>query len=171
MSTFPFLLMRNSNILNRVYPTHKKIDRLLEAVKISILWSTVFCVIFGLMLALSPAAIVSRFTKNDTEMIRIGAASLRANGLSIMLFGFHTVYSSLFLALGKGREGFLLGASRQGICFIPAILLLPAVWGLNGLVYAAPIADILSAILTAFMAVPLHKRLNTMRKPETPLRQ
>ena len=80
-------------------------------------------------------------------------------------------YSSLLLALGKGREGFLLGASRQGICFIPAILLLPTVWGLNGLVYAAPIADIPSAILTAFMAVPLHKRLNTMRKPETPLRQ
>lgn len=149
----------------------KKIDRLLEAVKISILWSTIFCVIFGSMLALFPAAIISQFTKSDAEMIRIGAASLRANGISIMLFGFHTVYSSLFLALGKSREGFLLGASRQGICFIPVILLLPAVWGLNGILYAAPIADVLSAVLTAFMAVPLHKMLNTMRRPETPLRQ
>lgn len=149
----------------------KKIDRLLEAVKISILWSTIFCVIFGSILALFPAAIISQFTKSDAEMIRIGAASLRANGISIMLFGFHTVYSSLFLALGKSREGFLLGASRQGICFIPVILLLPAVWGLNGILYAAPIADVLSAVLTAFMAVPLHKMLNTMRRPETPLRQ
>lgn len=149
----------------------KKIDRLLEAVKISILWSTIFCVIFGSILALFPAAIISQFTKSDAEMIRIGAASLRANGISIMLFGFHTVYSSLFLALGKSREGFLLGASRQGICFIPVILLLPAVWGLNGILYAAPIADVLSAVLTAFMAVPLHKMPNTMRKPKTPLRQ
>ena len=142
----------------------KKFDRLREAIKTSILWSTVFCVIFGVILALFPAAIVSRFTKGDAEMIRIGAASLRANGISIMLFGFYTVYSSLFLALGKGREGFILGACRQGICFIPVILLLPIVWGLNGIMYAQPIADMLSAVITVFMAIPLHKKLNEMQK-------
>ena len=142
----------------------KKFDRLREAIKTSILWSTVFCVIFGVILALFPAVIVSQFTKGDAEMIRIGAASLRANGISIMLFGFYTVYSSLFLALGKGREGFILGACRQGICFIPVILLLPIVWGLNGIMYAQPIADVLSAVITVFMAIPLHKKLNEMQK-------
>ncbi len=142
----------------------KKFDRLREAIKTSILWSTVFCVIFGVILALFPTAIVSQFTKGDAEMIRIGAASLRANGITIMLFGFYTVYSSLFLALGKGREGFILGALRQGICFIPVILLLPIVWGLNGIMYAQPIADVLSAVITVFMAIPLHKRLNEMQK-------
>ncbi|MEY8518286.1 MATE family efflux transporter [Lachnospiraceae bacterium 29-84] len=142
----------------------KKFDRLREAIKTSILWSTVFCVIFGVILALFPAAIVSQFTKGDAEMIRIGAASLRANGISIMLFGFYTVYSSLFLALGKGREGFILGACRQGICFIPVILLLPIVWGLNGILYAQPIADVLSAVITVFMAIPLHKKLNEMQR-------
>ena len=142
----------------------KKFDRLREAIKTSILWSTVFCVIFGVILALFPTAIVSQFTKGDAGMIRIGAASLRANGISIMLFGFYTVYSSLFLALGKGREGFILGACRQGICFIPVILLLPIVWGLNGIMYAQPIADVLSAVITVFMAIPLHKKLNEMQK-------
>ena len=142
----------------------KKFDRLREAIKTSILWSTVFCVIFGVILALFPTAIVSQFTKGDAEMIRIGAASLKANGISIMLFGFYTVYSSLFLALGKGREGFILGACRQGICFIPVILLLPMVWGLNGIMYAQPIADVLSAVITVFMAIPLHKKLNEMQK-------
>ena len=145
----------------------KKFDRLREAIKTSILWSTVFCVIFGVILALFPTAIVSRFTKGDAEMIRIGAASLRANGISIMLFGFYTVYSSLFLALGKGREGFILGACRQGICFIPVILLLPMVWGLNGIMYAQPIADVLSAAITVFMAIPLHKKLNEMQRKTT----
>lgn len=145
----------------------KKFDRLREAIKISILWSTVFCVVFGLVLALFPAAIVSQFTKGDAEMIRIGAASLRANGISIMLFGFYTVYSSLFLALGKGREGFILGACRQGICFIPVILLLPMVRGLNGILYAQPIADVFSAIITVFMAIPLHRKLNDMQKQVT----
>lgn len=142
----------------------KKFDRLREAIKTSILWSTAFCVIFGVILALFPTAIVSQFTKGDAEMIRIGAASLRANGISIMLFGFYTVYSSLFLALGKGREGFILGACRQGICFIPVILLLPMLWGLNGILYAQPIADVLSAIITVFMALPLHEKLNEMQK-------
>ena len=120
--------------------------------------------IFGLVLTLFSTAIVSQFTKGDAEMIRIGATSLKANGITIMLFGFYTVYSSLFLALGKGREGFILGACRQGICFIPVILLLPMVWGLNGILYAQPIADVLSAIITVFMAIPLHKRLNEMQK-------
>ena len=142
----------------------KKFDRLRESIKTSIVWSTVFCVIFGLILALFPEAIVSQFTKGDAEMIRIGAASLRANGISIMLFGFYTVYSSLFLALGKGREGFILGACRQGICFIPVILLFPIVWGLNGILYAQPIADVLSAIVTVLIAIPLHKKLNEMQQ-------
>lgn len=137
----------------------KKFDRLNEAIKTSIIWSTIFCVIFGLVLALFPSAIISLFTTNDTEMIRIGQASLRANGLSIMLFGFYTVYSSLFLALGKGLEGFILGACRQGVCFVPVILVIPRIWGINGILYAQPIADVISAIITVFMAVNLHRKL------------
>lgn len=143
----------------------KKFDRLRRAIRTSILWSTVFCVVFGAVLALFPERIVSCFiprgqTASSVGMVRIGAVSLRANGLSVMLFGFHAVYSSLFLALGKGREGFILGACRQGICFIPVILFLPMVWGLNGVLYAQPIADVLAAVITLAMAIPLHKKLD-----------
>ncbi len=136
-------------------------NRLRSAIKISVLWATIFCTIFGLTLTLFPSAIVSQFTKGDMEMIRIGTASLRVNGITFMLFGFYTVYSSLFLALGKGKEGFLLGACRQGICFIPVILILPAIVGLNGILYAQSIADILSVIITVIMAISLHKKLDT----------
>lgn len=115
--------------------------------------------IAGLAFSLFSTAIVSQFTAGNTEMIRTGANSLRINGITFMLFGYYTVYSSLFLALGKGKEGFLLGACRQGICFIPVILILPTVWGLNGILYAQPIADVLSALITVFMAIPLHKNL------------
>ena len=65
------------------------------------------------------------------RMIHIGASSLRVNGITFMLFGYYTVYSSLFLALGKGKEGFILGACRQGICFIPVILIFPFIWGIK----------------------------------------
>ena len=101
------------------------------------------------------------FTKDDVEMVRVGATALRANGLSFILFGFYTVYSFLFLVMGKAAEGCILGACRQGICFVPVILLLPTVWGLSGVLYAQPIADIISAIITAFMAIRLHKELNS----------
>ena len=137
----------------------RKFDRLQEAIKISILWSTVFCVIYGLILAIFSEGIISQFTKDDLEMIQAGTQSLRINGISFILFGFYTVYSSLFLALGKGLAGFILGACRQGICFVPVILIFPALWGINGILYVQPIADVLSAIITVFMALHLHKEL------------
>ena len=118
-----------------------------------------FCVIVGLLFSLFSTTIVSQFTTGNTEMIHIGSSSLRVNGITFMLFGYYTVYSSLFLALGKGKEGFILGSCRQGICFIPVILIFPFIWGLNGILYAQPIADVLSALITVFMAIPLHKSL------------
>lgn len=140
----------------------KKFDRLREAIRIALLWSTIFCIIFGLIAAIFPAQIMSLFTKEDVEMVRTGSAALRANGLSFVLFGFYTVYSFLFLVLGKAAEGCILGACRQGICFVPVILILPAVWGLSGVLYAQPIADVISAAVTAVMAVRLHRELRTM---------
>lgn len=137
----------------------KKFDRLHEAIKTSILWSTIFCIVFGLIAAIFPIQIMSLFTKGDMEMVRVGSTALRANGLSFIFFGFYTVYSFLFLVMGKATEGCILGACRQGICFIPVILLLPKVCDLSGVLYAQPIADILSAIVTIFMAVHLHKEL------------
>lgn len=80
-------------------------------------------------------------------------------GFSFFLFGFYTVYSSLFLALGKGTAGFILGACRQGICFIPVIFILPVIWGMGGILYAQPVADVISAIITVFMALHLHSEL------------
>lgn len=133
--------------------------RLREAVRTAVVWSTAFCGVFGLLLALFPAAVMSQFTKGDLELVRVGQAALRAGGLSFLLFGFYTVYSSLFLALGKAKEGFVLGACRQGLCFVPLILLLPRVWGLNGILYAQPAADVLSALLAVCMAAKLRREL------------
>lgn len=138
----------------------KKFYRLRQAIKTSILWSTIFCVVVGLLMSLFSAQIISQFTEGNAEMISVGKMSLMANGISFMLFGFYIVYSSLLLALGKGTAGFIIGALRQGICFVPVIILLPMVWGLNGILYAQAIADIVSALITVFMAVKLHKELD-----------
>lgn len=137
----------------------KKFDRLREAIKTSILWSTIFCVVVGLLMALFSTQVISQFANGNVDMIAVGEKSLMANGFSFFLFGFYTVYSSLFLALGKGTAGFILGACRQGICFVPVILILPVIWGMNGILYAQPIADVISAIITAFMALHLRREL------------
>ncbi len=57
----------------------RKFDRLHEAIRVSILMSTGFCIVFGLIAFLFSKNIVSLFTKNDLEMIQIGALALKAN--------------------------------------------------------------------------------------------
>ena len=142
----------------------KKYDRLGEAVKISIIWSTVFCAVFGLAAAVFSGPMISKFTKGDLDMIRVGRAALRINGLSFVLFGFYTVYSFLFLAMGKAKEGCFLGACRQGICFVPVILILPGIWGLNGILYAQPVADVAAALIAVGMAAYLRWKLAEEQK-------
>ena len=142
----------------------KKFDRLREAIKTSIIWSTSFCLVVGLVMAVFSTQIISQFTEEDTQMVLAGQKSLFANGITFILFGFYTVYSSLFLALGKGAAGFFLGACRQGVCFVPVILLLPMVWGMNGILYAQPIADVISVVITVFMALHLHRELSMAEK-------
>ena len=137
-----------------------KYDRLHEAIRIAILWSTAFCVIYGLIAIIFSRNIIALFTKSDLEMIHIGSKALRANGLSFMFFGFYTVYSFLFLVMGKAKEGAFLGACRQGICFLPCILILPALFGLDGILIAQPVADVLAAIITVFMARHLQNELS-----------
>ena len=143
----------------------EKYDRLCEAVRTAIIWSTVFCAVYGLTLALFSTAIISGFTKGDGEMIRAGRKALAANGCTFLLFGFYTVYSSLFLALGKAREGFILGACRQGICFVPVIWLLPSFIGMDGILFAQPVSDVISAAAAVIMAVRLHRELAHIKIP------
>lgn len=138
----------------------KKYTRLTEAIKTAILYSAIFCVIFGLVSVIFSGQIMSSFTSGDENMIQIGQQALRINGLSFMLFGVYTVYSFLFLVMGKAKEGCILGACRQGLCFFPVILLFPRIWGLNGVILAQPAADILSFVITVFMAIRFHQEIH-----------
>lgn len=138
----------------------KNYSRLTEAIKTAILYSTIFCVIFGLVSVIFSGQIMSSFTSGDENMIQIGQQALRINVLSFMLFGVYTVYSFLFLVMGKAKEGCILGACRQGLCFFPVILLFPRIWGLNGVILAQPAADILSFVITVFMAIRFHQEIH-----------
>ncbi|MDO4356579.1 MAG: MATE family efflux transporter [Clostridia bacterium] len=135
------------------------LSRLREAIRTAVIWTTLFCALLGLALICFPAPIMSLFAAGDAALIRVGQRALQLNGLSVTLFGFYTVYSSLFLALGRAKAGLFLGVCRQGICFLPAILLLPAAWGLNGILCAQPAADLAAALIAAVMAARLRRSL------------
>ncbi len=142
----------------------KNYDRVQEAMKVSLIWATAFCAIMALLMIVIPKQIVSLFSDNDAVLIDIGARMLRANGIVITLFGFEQVYMSLFLAMGRGREGGILSVSRQGLFFIPAILILPRLFGLDGIIWAQPAADLLTVILTAALAVGINKKLKVLKQ-------
>ena len=57
-------------------------------------------------------------------------------------------YFSVFFAMGRGKEVGVLNVSRQGIFFLPLIVVLPKFLGLDGIIYAQPAADVLSVLLT-----------------------
>ena len=57
-----------------------------------------------------------------------------------------------------------MGACRQGVCFVPVILILPFVWGINGIIYVQPVADVLSVMITIFMSLHLQKELTLTKE-------
>jgi putative MATE family efflux protein len=126
-------------------------DRLNGAVRISLFWSTGFCGLAALVMMLFPEGILSLFGTGNPAFLDAGARALRANGLTFPLFGFQIIYMTLFLALGRGREGGLLGVARQGLFFIPLILILPGRFGMTGVICAQPLADLLASALTALL--------------------
>lgn len=76
----------------------KKFDRLREAIKTSIIWSTSFCLVVGLVMAAFSTQIISQFTEGDVQMILAGQKSLFANGLTF-IFSVSTRYTPLYFLL------------------------------------------------------------------------
>ena len=140
----------------------KQYDRLMESVRVSLKWATTFCVIAAVVMFSFAPSIIGLFSQGAPMVIEIGSAALRANAVLFTLFGFSSIYMSLFLALGKGKEGSILSMSRQGIFFIPAILIMPLLLGLNGIIYAQPVSDLLTVILTAILSMRINKRIKRL---------
>lgn len=135
------------------------IGRLKEAIKTSLIWTTLFCTGAGLIYFIFAPSIISVFS-NDPTVVDISIKALRAMVILFPLFGFQVIYGTLFQALGKGKQAAVLSLSRQGIFLIPAILVLPNLLGLNGVLYAQPFADLCTILLTTFFAVKINHELN-----------
>lgn len=135
----------------------KQYSRLNETIRVSIRWTTVFCCISALLMIGFSPVILSWFSE-DPAVISMGSKALRANGVTFAFYGFALLYGALFLALGREEEGGLLSLSRQGFFFIPLILVLPKLGGMDGIVYAQPMADVLTILLTAVFALGIRRK-------------
>lgn len=134
----------------------QKYDRLDTSIKLALKWSTYFCITLAIIQILFANTLVSLFT-NDTKVLDIGISTLKAYSYVLPFFGFQIIYMTLFLTLGKAKEGFILSLGRQGMFLIPTIIILPRLFGLDGVIYAQPIADILTVILTLIYSLKIGK--------------
>lgn len=122
----------------------------------------VLVVLAVLAIILAPQ-IVQLFLKDNPEVTRIGALTLRLQCICVPLFAFTCLSNMMLQTLGIAGKATLLAASRQGLFFIPTVLGLEMLLGLTGVQMAQAIADVLSFLL----AVPLaFSVLNMLKQKE-----
>ena len=92
--------------------------------------------------------VISLFNR-DPELIKCGRSSIFAWFLAFPVVGFQIVGANFFQAIGKPKSAMFLSLTRQLILLMPAIIIFPKLWGVEGILYAAPFADLLSFLLTA----------------------
>ncbi|MDO4266456.1 MAG: MATE family efflux transporter [Eubacteriales bacterium] len=90
--------------------------------------------------------IIAVFRKEDAEVVAIGTLALRAQAVSLMCAGYLTMANMFTQTIGYSLHATIVSLLRQGIWYIPLILVLPQVFGLWGIVLAQPAADFLSFV-------------------------
>lgn len=133
----------------------KQFDRLKKSIHLCMSWSTIFCMIATIILIVFSNPIVALFGK-DIEMIGLASKALKLNALLFITFGFQMVYATLYLAIGKSLVGSILSLSRQGIFFFPLVVILPHLFGLTGIIFVQPMADLLTTIITIYFAIKIN---------------
>lgn len=141
----------------------KKMERVRETLKLAILVATLIIAIGWLATRLFPDILIRMFS-SDPELIAFGTRAIRIWFLFLPVIGFQIVSASYFQAVGRARLATFLTLSRQLIILIPAVIILPRFFGLTGILYAAPLADILSSVITGIWLSVELKRLNLIEE-------
>lgn len=114
-------------------------------------YATAFLVILAVVVFAAAPQIVGQFQKSDAAVIEIATFALRCQCVTFPLSAMVVMSNMLTQTIGKVGKASVLAMARQGLMFLPAILILPRLFGLTGLIFAQPTSDILSFAL----ALPL----------------
>ncbi len=137
-------------------------SRVLQAIKLSILYATAVMIIGFTLFQVIPAQLLWLFNPS-AAMLEIGVPAFRIISISFIFAGFCVVSGSVFQALGSGLPGMLESLARQLIVLLPLAYVLSARGGLGAVWWAYPLAEIVSVVMSiGFMRYFYIKRIKPL---------
>ncbi|WP_373212044.1 MATE family efflux transporter [Ruminococcus sp. 5_1_39BFAA] len=136
----------------------KKYGRVREAFWFCVKVSTAVLLVLAILGGICSGSLVGIFRK-DPEVIEIGTLALRFQCITFVLNGWIVMNNMMMQTMGKTTYASVLAASRQGLFFIPAILILPQFLGLLGIQAAQAIADVCTMVVTTIVYRIVQKEL------------
>lgn len=131
----------------------KNIPRVKEIIKKGIIITSMIGLTLVLIFGVFTKPIIGLFS-NDTKVIEEGVKILRALMLSLPFVGGQMISTTAAQSMGRAVVAFILSISRQGLVYIPLLIILNKAFGLSGFIYAQPIADV---IMLTFSSILLFK--------------
>jgi len=128
----------------------KKYDRVKRAFFCTLSLCFLVAIVLGTPTFIFAKQIMSVFTENDELVIKYGITAMRAQCYALALIPINNITSTTLQVTGRSWTATLIACMRQGIFFIPLILILPGYFGLLGVQYSQPIAD----AVTSLCAIP-----------------
>ena len=124
-----------------------KYERVREAFYFCLRVSVVFLFVCSAVGFLVAPGLISMFQKNDAEVLRIGALALRCQLVTLPVMAFVVMANMVLQTIGRVGSATVLATARQGLCFIPAVLLLPRLFDMWGVLLAQPVADVVALLI------------------------
>ncbi|MDX9916988.1 MAG: MATE family efflux transporter [Gudongella sp.] len=135
-------------------------DRVLKAFWYTVRVVVSFLVVVGAAAFIFSPYIIKLFRKEDLEVVRIGTRALRYQSLTLPLSAWIISANMLVQTIGKSTRASFISISRQGLFFIPAILFLPGILGIEGVILSQPIANVLSFLGSIVVTAGVIKELS-----------
>ena len=140
-----------------------KYKRVKEAYLKAVLTATIVSTTGFILLQLFPEQILSLFGKeNDPAYLRFGVRLLKIFLMGMALNGIQPVTTTFFTAIGKAIKGTFIALTRQVIFLVPLVILLPMFFGIDGIMYAGPIADTSAFLLAIILVVFDFRRIRRL---------
>ncbi|NSC48867.1 MATE family efflux transporter [Dorea longicatena] len=118
-------------------------------------------IVFFLCFQFFPTQLVSIFGTGSKEYYEFAARYFRIFMFMTFVNGIQPMSSGFFTSIGKAKLGIVVSLTRQVIFLLPLILIFPIFMGIDGVMYAGPIADAAAGIVAIGFAV---KEIRAMDK-------
>lgn len=146
----------------------KNYGRVKEAYKKALTCALTISIVAFLLFQLFPRQIVSIFGSGDALYFQFAERYMRIFMMMVCVFGVQPLTVNYFTGTGNVRQGIILSLSRQGFFLVPLLLLLPLRFGLDGALYAGPIADSLAVALSLTLVSLNFKKLGKIQTQQQP---